>query len=344
MDPTLFNSPEVVDALQHFTHAIENTSGSILAKAGTNWVVARIERFYKKHCKDNDKETQLLEVQRLLSFYEVLDARLIALESRGATSENLKTAFVDPQASRIIEAACLAASETTDSNKRETLADLVAQRITAGNETSYALYLRRAVQEVRDLQPRHLTILGLMFLIQDVPLPNVPDLRESGFRRYEAWLSDALQRLDVTVVSVEDMVHLQSLGLVVPVDPAAIIDNSRRLPSHENSFVHGLMVRGLSERLIRQSEAVRRAAHLLDARTDALDRDFAKIALGDYRLTGSGDVLAVTVMRQRGVGSFNVDFGVYQKRGEVPTYHVKLEEQLTTTDGLEASVTVGDTS
>jgi hypothetical protein len=327
MDPlALMHDPAIVDAFHHFAQSVENTSGSVVGKAGTHWLIGRIGQFFNRHVKDEDEANQLTSVERLLDFYQKLDQRLIVLESRGATSENFRAAFADPQASRIIDAACIVATETSDVANHEILADLIAQRIAAPNETLYAMYLRRSTESMRDLQPRHLAILGEIYLIQDGPSPPLGDVGIFGFQAYETWLSDALQRLDVAEVQVGDLDHLQSLSLVIPSPPRIILENEQRLVTHENSFVQNLLVRGFPEQLVRKSEAVRRAARLLDARNQNLDRDYGRTALGDYRLTGAGDILAVTVMRQRGVGEFMASFGVYSERGAVPTYRSVVED------------------
>jgi hypothetical protein len=327
MDPlAVMHDPALAEAVRHFLDSVENTSGSVVGKAGANWLVEKIGRFFNRHVKDEDEANQFTSVERLLDFYQKLDQRLIVLESRGATGENLRAAFADPQASRIIDGACVVATETSDSANHEILADLVAQRIAAPNETLFAMYIRRSTESMRDLQPRHLAILGEMYLIQDAPSPPLGNLDVSGFKTYDTWLSDALQRLNVAEVEVGDLEHLQSLGLVIPSHPRIILENEQRLVTHENSFVQNLLVRGFPEQLVRDSKTVAQAARLLDARNQNLDRDYGRTALGDYRLTGAGDILAVSVMRQRGVSDFIVNFGVYSERGAVPTYRSTVED------------------
>jgi hypothetical protein len=66
-----------------------------------------------------------------------------------------------------------------------------------------------------------------------------------------------------------------------------------------------------------QSASVKRAARLLDARMDLFSRDLDRIALGDYELTGAGQILAIGVMRERGI-EFDVNLAVYEDLGKAP--------------------------
>jgi hypothetical protein len=317
MDPSLFQAPAIADAVEHFVHAIESSSGSALGKVGTNWIVGQLERFYKKHLKDDDGETQVVSMCRLLELYGDLDARLVDLEESGYTSEALRKAFSDPQASRLIEAACIAVTETDDATKRDTLARLVAARVVAKNESRHAIYLRIATEAVRDLQPRHLVILGQMFLVQWVPFPPLPNDGREVIDIYAEWLDKTLQRLDTIDATLEDMAHLQSLSMLVPGTPSSVMENEQTLPTHGNPFVYSLTTRGLPEQALMQSASVKRAARLLDARMDLFSRDLDRIALGDYELTGAGQILAIGVMRERGI-EFDVNLAVYEDLGKAP--------------------------
>jgi hypothetical protein len=297
MDPSLFQAPAIADAVEHFVHAIESSSGSALGKVGTNWIVGQLERFYKKHLKDDDGETQVVSMCRLLELYGDLDARLVDLEESGYTSEALRKAFSDPQASR--------------------LARLVAARVVAKNESRHAIYLRIATEAVRDLQPRHLVILGQMFLVQWVPFPPLPNDGREVIDIYAEWLDKTLQRLDTIDATLEDMAHLQSLSMLVPGTPSSVMENEQTLPTHGNPFVYSLTTRGLPEQALMQSASVKRAARLLDARMDLFSRDLDRIALGDYELTGAGQILAIGVMRERGI-EFDVNLAVYEDLGKAP--------------------------
>lgn len=163
------------------------------------------QRVLNRRYREAPVQAQIAAEANARAFTERLAARIESSERRlrpgsKSASELVTSALSDPDVAITLAEGMAAASRTSDPGRHETLARLVAERLSAAPESEKAAAVRKAVAAVEVLSGHALNRLGLLALIQivrpryqatqaDIPRPRAP-ISDEAAERYHA-LHDA---------------------------------------------------------------------------------------------------------------------------------------------------------
>jgi hypothetical protein len=159
--------------------AVGGAAGKFTEKA---WDLT--EKWLKGYFRDHAPAAEEAALLNSARFILELAERIKALEdSKQASRTTIEEAQDNPQFSVILQRAVIGASQTSDSQKHRVLAGLVAARLAASPESTFALAVRLACDAVASANSVQLRLLALAVALHEIR-PREP-LRA---RYYHAWL------------------------------------------------------------------------------------------------------------------------------------------------------------
>ncbi|MBN2462477.1 MAG: hypothetical protein JXB43_02630 [Dehalococcoidia bacterium] len=154
--------------------------------------------------------------QNALDFLSELAQRVKKLEEeKGKYAQTIENSLDDPGFSVLLQKAILVSSETSDKQKHELLAKLIADRLTQQSESPFALSSKLACDALSALNIRQLKILGLLtnlFLLRPTNLPLAGTSKELLNAVFQDWLIKRLQVYADLTFTEMDLLHLESLS------------------------------------------------------------------------------------------------------------------------------------
>ncbi|MDB2613598.1 hypothetical protein N9Y92_00375 [Chlamydiales bacterium] len=182
---------------------------SVLTTNALTWVSHRLQLTQGKAEKNIRKFTKKLSYRLERLEYEMDELKKSVFQD---ALESPNTAFLFEKAIR--------ESAATDCDERHTLlAELIAQRLSAGGEDMIALAGNTACGLINFLSVRQINLLALLAVVYEVrPLQkqitpqDVDQASRLVLNWWEAQLSKILQNFDIKAVSRLDIEHLASLG------------------------------------------------------------------------------------------------------------------------------------
>lgn len=191
--------------------ALGGAAGKFTEKAwdaGERW----LNRFFRDHAPAANEAAQLNSARFLVE----LGRHIKALEDSQRVSRHvIETAQDNPQFSVILQRAILGASQTADAEKHRVLAQLVAERLAADPESTFALAVRPACDAVPVLNSAQLRLLALAVAVHEIR-PRAP----LHARDYRKWLDSLLGSVLALYLDEDaqyreiDVLHLAALGCV----------------------------------------------------------------------------------------------------------------------------------
>jgi NAD(P)-dependent dehydrogenase (short-subunit alcohol dehydrogenase family) len=143
-------------------------------------------------------------------FVQALAERVAKLEERkGLTAQMVEENQKHPQFARILQQALLNAAETSDRDKHNFLAHLVASRLTAKPETTQALAAKLAADAIVNCTRRQFELLALAFVLNEVRPAHKLDPTD-----FEEWLEVHLHFFDNFDFHEIDARHLVALNCI----------------------------------------------------------------------------------------------------------------------------------
>lgn len=176
---------------------------------GKGW----LDDYFLKHQPKAKEKAQ----ENALDFLIDLGKRIQKLEEDTENSEiikeQIKNSLSDPDFSALLQNALIASARTSSKEKHILLANIVSDRLTAGQESLKALVCSMAVDVIPYISSKHLKILGIMTVIlwQIVPV-NQETMDPNSWRDY---LVDQLSPLiPEEEIKYVDYLHLLSVSCI----------------------------------------------------------------------------------------------------------------------------------
>jgi len=306
----LATDPMVHEAGKQFLDHVACAGGDVVGRKGAEVLTTKMVRFVVAKLGWAAPETQAAAIERLDKLYTSLYARLVELEKAGkVTADSVASAFDDPQGAATMNAACETAIETDDVQTIDALARLLAARATASPSSRLALRTREAAEAMRNLELRQLVVLAQTVLSNSVPAPAriVPGNLETPLTErlaaFEAWVVDALARVDDVIPRFDDVLQLQASRLLLVSPRAELYDG--QYPPHASRVASKLTMLGADQN--EMTTAMRQLGDLELGRV-AGERARERAALGAYVLTNAGYLLGYVMLRARGMTALGVNF------------------------------------
>ena len=193
--------------------AIGGASGKLAEKAwdsGEKW----LKTFFDNH----SEKVQLKARTNSLDFLTELAVRVKALEDQNEGNKKIIQETQDqPDFSILLQKAILTAAQTDNKNKQKVLAQLVAERLTVGQESVFALASKMACDSISFMTPGQISILAFLaniYRIRPAPFPpaNIANDKFQGWM--SRWLCKRLQPYSDLHIGNQDMRHLESLSCI----------------------------------------------------------------------------------------------------------------------------------
>jgi hypothetical protein len=191
--------------------AIGGAAGKFVEKAwnqGEKWIT----NYFKDHAPKAVEKAQ----QNSLEFLNELAQRVKTLEEQGEQQKKaIEESLNQPDFSILLQKATISSAQTEDKQKHEILARLVADRLSKGSETLFALTSQLACDAISRMNIAQMKILGCLatvYFIRPKPFPptNIKDIGEWWVK----WLTDKLAIYQDITPTKMDYLHLESLSCI----------------------------------------------------------------------------------------------------------------------------------
>ncbi|HDM77501.1 MAG TPA: hypothetical protein ENG51_13690 [Deltaproteobacteria bacterium] len=183
--------------------AVGGAAGKFVEKAwdsGEKWIAS----YFANHHEKSQKKAK----ENTLSFLTELASRVEALEkNRVIPPERISAAQEHPEFSVVLQKAMISASQTTNKEKHQLLARLVAERMKASPESMLALTSKMACDAISYTTPDQLKILGLVTNIMYIGLAS-----KLPKDKYLEYLQSRLSPFSSVRPTNLDYVHLEALS------------------------------------------------------------------------------------------------------------------------------------
>lgn len=130
-----------------------------------------------------------------------------------ATLEMINTSFKDPDFSAVLQRAIVTSARTSSEDKHKILARLITERLLVNSEDMISLASSVAVEAISALKAKHLYVLGLSVLVEDIRPTSLPkDLPQEQLNQvaHDWWLKN----LSPLIHKVEDLTDIDIRHLV----------------------------------------------------------------------------------------------------------------------------------
>lgn len=177
--------------------------GKVVEKAwesGERWL---LERF-----GSHSETVQASARQNAAAFVSELASRVEVLEKNNRVSaETVSVAQTDPAFSALLQRTILNASQTSDPQKANLLAQLVANRLASEAESTYSLASQLAADAIRNSTRHHLNLMAFLSFMEDLRP------RDEGTTDYHVtWTEVHLEPFRTLTFSDIDGRHLAAIG------------------------------------------------------------------------------------------------------------------------------------
>lgn len=288
--------------------ASQQGGGSIIEGFGFSIFKAVVGQVVARRFLGADQRTVEVAVSRMTEIVTPLLEHLDTLDERVATLA--EQAMIDPSFQTFAGNVLDAAADTSDEVKHRLLRRILQDRLSAPPESTLVISQRLAVMALRDMNRRHINVIGLKTFawaafehIGRSPRFGNADEENRILAVTEALLKDNLPKYDAEKApTLDEMNVLQALGLVQRAQERDYHFGGPPASSVQQFFTQ----RGLSvEELPRcpNLSLLDRCCRPMDG--SHLRESFTVPALDAYLLTPAGAVLGATVVKER--SEINID-------------------------------------
>lgn len=196
------------------TSIVAGASGAMvkqLAEKGVEWIVSLVTA-HSPAVQEKIKSNAQNFLERLAKRVEILESEL-PIQNRTVFDE----ALCHPGTSLLMQKALISASTTDNDDRHEVLSELIAQRLSAGEDDLLALAGGAACDIVSAINSNHIRLLGIMSTLFDIRPIAVPEIttKEKHNELFVSWWHSQMSSLCIdTLKQLQfiDLRHLEGLG------------------------------------------------------------------------------------------------------------------------------------